>query len=541
MPNETGHSDRQSSGDVAAPRITNPIFFIRGVEPREEIDLVKPVANAIELLDKHLLPATFLLQYDALIDERFTSLARSLDSRHNVGVWLEVVQPLAERAGLKWRGRWSWDWESHVDMLVGYAPEDRMRMLDIIMAEFRGVFGHYPESVGSWVLDAVTLGYLEDRYGVVAACVCKDQCGTDGYTLWGGYWNQAYYPSRSNALMPAQDESRQISIPVFRMLGSDPIYQYDHALGSAEQGVVSLEPVYPHAGGCREWVDWFFAVNFESPCLAFAYTQTGQENSFGWDSMATGLTYQLGQLARLREEKGVRVETLADSGKWFRQRFLLTPATAVTALTDPRGANHRSVWYNSRFYRTNLFWENDRLRIRDIHIFDQRYQERYLEETCKGPLSIYDTLPIMDGYNWSTPGELAGIRLVRLADGDCNPLIGGIPNVSETSSTELSVSWPLLTGGCLEIVCREDSLEVSLTDPSDWALDMSWSNDKLIDLVDVTDRSMSYRHEGFTYGVKCSVGQLRQREGRSVLMLPDSGRIVLDLNSAGCSGAGPGS
>ena len=28
--------------------------------------------------------------------------------------------------------------------------------------------------------------------------------GTDGYTLWGGYWNQAYYPSRLNSYMPAQ-------------------------------------------------------------------------------------------------------------------------------------------------------------------------------------------------------------------------------------------------------------------------------------------------------------------------------------------------
>ena len=54
----------------------------------------------------------------------------------------------------------------------------------------------------------------------------------------------AYYPSRINAYMPAQTEEGQIPVPIFRMLGSDPIYQYDDGLGQERQGVISLEPVY---------------------------------------------------------------------------------------------------------------------------------------------------------------------------------------------------------------------------------------------------------------------------------------------------------
>lgn len=50
--------------------------------------------------------------------------------------------------------------------------------------------------------------------------------GDGGYTIWGGYWNQAIIPSRVNAYMPAQTEEGQIPVPIFRMLGSDPIYQY---------------------------------------------------------------------------------------------------------------------------------------------------------------------------------------------------------------------------------------------------------------------------------------------------------------------------
>ena len=121
---------------------------------------------------------------------------------------------------------------------------------------------------------------MADKYHIIASCNCKDQVGTDGYTMWGGYWNQAYYPSRKNAYMPAQTEQGQIPVPIFRMLGSDPIYQYDSGLGGSRQSVVSLEPVYKEGGGSQKWVEWLFKSLFEEPCLAFGYTQVGQENSF---------------------------------------------------------------------------------------------------------------------------------------------------------------------------------------------------------------------------------------------------------------------
>lgn len=516
-------------------RIVNPIFFVRGVEPRETVDLFEPVVNAIKLLKEHNLPATFLLQYDALIDKRFVDLVKDLGLDYDIGLWFEVVQQLAEKAGLQWRGRWSWDYESHVAMLVGYTPDDRKKLIDIAMEDFRGVFGHYPQSIGSWVLDAPSLEHLSSKYGVAAACNCKDQCGTDGYTLWGGYWNGGYYPSRVNALVPAQSECGQIPLPVFRMLGSDPIYQYDHNLGESQQGVVSLEPVYAGGGGDEKWVDWFFNMIFKSPCLAFAYTQTGQENSFGWPKMQKGLIYQLKELARLQKQGDVCVETLLDSGKWFKSKFNTTPATAVTTLTDWSKSNCKTVWYNSRFYRTNLMWDKDQFRIRDLHRFDQCYPERYLNDTCKGRLSTYDTLPVIDGYNWSTPGELAGIRLVALAnDGAWEPLTGGDPSVAEKSSSDLFVSWPLQTGGCLEVLCRTDSLEISVTGdsiPKDWALEISWSSEKHADFVGISDNSLCYEHESFKYKVKCTSGQLKQLDSHSLLILPQGDQVILNFGA----------
>ena len=109
------------------------------------------------------------------------------------------------------------------------------------MEKFKSIFGRYPSSIGSWFIDAHSLEYMYDKYGIIASCNCKDQYGTDGYTLWGGYWNQAYYPSRLNGYMPAQTAKGQIPVPVFRMLGSDPIYQYDTGVGHTIQGVITLD------------------------------------------------------------------------------------------------------------------------------------------------------------------------------------------------------------------------------------------------------------------------------------------------------------
>lgn len=175
-----------------------------------------------------------------------------------IGAWFEVVQPQAEEAGIPWRGRYPWDWHGHVGFSVGYTPTEREALADVFMENFKAIFGQYPRTVGSWYIDAHLLGYLSDRYGIVASCNCKDQWGTDGYTLWGGYQGAAYYPSRKNAFTPAQTTEAQIPVPVFRMLGSDPIYQYEAQCGENGQPVITLEPVCKIGGGDPNWVRWFF-------------------------------------------------------------------------------------------------------------------------------------------------------------------------------------------------------------------------------------------------------------------------------------------
>lgn len=273
----------------ATPRIVNIVNFIRLLEPRDpaitEDVLYQTVVKQVAIMKQYNLGGTFLLQYDALMDPRYQKLLSALPrGSFEIGAWWEIPQPLVEKAGLKWRGRYPWDWRANIGFSTGYTPREREKLIDVYMADFKNIFGYYPKSVASWFIDSYSLYYMYQKYHIVASANCKDQYGTDGYTLWGGYWNQAYYPSKINSYMPAQNEKNQIPVPIFRMLGSDPVRQYDNGLGTTRQGVVTLEPVYKFGGGDSTWVTWFFKTFTQSSALGFNYTQAGQENSFTWDA-----------------------------------------------------------------------------------------------------------------------------------------------------------------------------------------------------------------------------------------------------------------
>ena len=89
---------------AAAPRIINIINFIYRVENADSL-LYETVCEQVKLVNKYDLPATFLLQYDALINPLYQDLLKSkLNAHSEIGAWWELTQPQIEAAGIKWRG-----------------------------------------------------------------------------------------------------------------------------------------------------------------------------------------------------------------------------------------------------------------------------------------------------------------------------------------------------------------------------------------------------------------------------------------------------
>jgi len=449
-----------------------------------------------------------------------------------IGAWWELPQQLVEKAGLKWRGRYSWDWRADVGFAAGYSVEDRRKLVDVYMEDFKKVFGYYPHSVGSWYIDAYTLDYMYSKYGIEASCNCKDQVGTDGYTLWGGYWNQAYYPSKLSAYMPAQHMEHQIPVPVFRMLGSDPIRQYENGLGSGRQGVVTLEPVYKDGGGDSTWVQWFLKSLVEGPCMEYGYTQAGQENSFTWAAMEKGLEIQLPLIARLRDEGKLKVETLEASGQWFKEHYAVTPATSVTVKQDLPGSDKKTVWFDSRWYRANFIWEKGTMRCRDIHLFDEG-KVGDVPQANPSTVSVMSTLPFVDGYMWSGKDQVAGIRVMTKEGGQEVELKGGDPVVTDTVKGKLFIRWPLVSyNAALLVELSENEMRWSMEGAgvSDWWLELVCSGSAKLPFKKIGSRRIEGEYEGRKYSVRSLKGVFEKGGGETVWTIhPGEDGIELKL------------
>ncbi|WP_316843930.1 hypothetical protein [Pedobacter psychrodurus] len=509
-------------------KIVNIVNFIRLLEPRDaqiiQDVLYQTVVSQVEIMKKYNLPGTFLLQYDALMDPRYQKLLSSLPkASFEIGAWWELPQPLIEKAGIKWRGKYAWDWHSDIGFSVGYTPAEREKIIDVYFADFKKIFGYYPKSVASWVIDAHSLNYMYDKYKIIASANCKDQVGTDGFTLWGGYWNQAYYPSRVNAYMPAQHAEKQLPVPVFRLLGSDPIRQY--ADGST---VTTLEPVYGHAGGNLQWINWFFQTFSNDPSLGFNYTQAGQENSFTWDAMKKGLEIQMPIIAQLREQGKVQVETMSQSGQWFKKNYKVTPATTFTVTKDLGNSDKKTIWYNSRFYRINLLWEKGSLRITDIHLFNETVPDKYLNAVTTTNQSFFYTLPVVDGFLWGKAGNPAGLLLMDNTGGQEQAIKGGDPIFTNQGKSTAHISWPV-SNGSFEIDLKEKSVVVRLKGKpqASWFLDFNATNPHQLPLTDILADHMNYVFDNHAYQLVAAKGSFEKPSNGSVFRVKPQGDALI--------------
>ena len=496
-------------------RIMNIVNFVRGIEPRCEMDLYTPVAEQIKCNKKFGIDSTFLLQYDAMLRQDFTQLfQKERDEHMELGVWLENCRELIEGVGLVWRGRegYDWDWYVNVGFLEGYTPVEREQIIDEVFRKFKELFGCYPQVAGSWLMDAWSMDYMCQKYGIKAFCVCREQYAVDAYTLWGGYYNGGYYPSKNNMLCPAQSAENQIPAPVFRMLMPDPIYSYEEKEYNGNT-VWTLEPAWK-AGQDPVLADWYFDTYYNTPCLTHAHATTGQENSFGI-GLLEGYRMQIEKLARLQEQGVLSMQKLGDTGVWYKQNFPMSAPAAQVALQDWRGKNRSSVWYNCKNYRANLFLEKDRLFFRDLTKFDDRYQERYLTAPCEGWLATYDNLPIVDSRLWSQNENASELRLEKQV---------AKMHVSEQSQTVLLVELTFADGAQGKVILSENGIDFENCGD----LFYSWGVPAAYTTLAFDGNCLKGSQRGFAYEMPVDGNVIKKDDSFS--LQPENGRLSLNLD-----------
>ena len=389
-------------------KIVNIMNFVRRIDERHQNStekLLEFTAKQLRLVNGYDVDNTFLLQYDALCDGDFVSLFKNeATDKTEIGVWYEIVEPMTSACGMPYRsekGR-KWDWHIIPGYSMAYTPKQREMLIDETMRKFKEVFGYYPKTVGGWVIDTYTLNYLDSHYDISAAAICRDQANTDAYTLLGGYFNGAYYPSKNNIFTPAQSKAMQTDIPVFRLLGPCPIHNYDNNKYSSDEFrsiknsvCFTLEPCW-YMGSTPKISSWLFDCFYGGESLGFAYSQIGQENSFyrHGEQVLYGTKTQIEQLIARGD---VQFKKMCDTGEMFKARYPEhTPATSVVAKDNFDTPDVQSVYYDCKNYTANLFRYEDRIFLRSLFLFDERIPDLYLENTCTTFDAVYENLPIID-------------------------------------------------------------------------------------------------------------------------------------------------
>lgn len=490
-------------------QIVNIVNFIRGFdsEPQPPMETYYTVKNQIELLNKYGFKSTFLIQYDALQMDHFRELMLSLDQdQYEIGVWFEVIKPLAEDAGVEWKWHREWNGLCDCGYAMAYDLDIRKKMIDLVFEQFKDIFGYYPRVFGAWFYDTFTARYINDKYGLDAFCNCKEQYGTDGYTLWGGYYGQAYYPSRSNVFIPAQSKAEQMDIPLFKMLGSDQVYQYE--FGREEdlsprkaQSVITLEPVYHDAGGgLPKWVDWYMKENFNGECLSFGYAQAGQENSFGWQKMKDGLIYQFALFDQMQREGKIEIEPLGTTGRWYKEKYKETPASTITAHSAYDDENKDTAWYCSKNYRVNVHGEDGIVYIRDLHIFDDSIADQFDTKNCTETFAIYESLPVVDGFLYSGSNIKSG-AYIKDEKGDRITYKNMV--FTEISDKECKLEFD----NKLTFEISEDTIKI--TGNADFSIEniIARQSDFVPKLIECTKNQVTLEHLEKRYGLSLEQGK----------------------------------
>src|SRR3989344_9044590 len=337
------------------------------------------VLGQLEILKQFNLPATWLIRFDALNNQKILDILTNL-SNHEKGLFLEITPSWAKIANIQYRKSDSWHFAGSA-FLTGYERSEREKLIDTAFEKFKLIFSYYPKSVGAWWIDAYSLDYMQKKYGIVAALVVSDQYSTDNYQIWGQYFSTPYFPSKNNALHPAQNLENKLDVVMTQWAPRDPVNSYGNGVAESTFSVQANDYIDYHKLDTKYFsslIDIYTKQQFNS----FAHVVVGLENSYEWSKYADEYGKQLKILAEKAKNDQFSVIPLKDFVLWYKLNFpKLSPAQLIIA-DDPLGSFKKTVWFMNPYYRVGWFYNLDGSVFRDIRQYIDGEEELCFKARC---------------------------------------------------------------------------------------------------------------------------------------------------------------
>jgi hypothetical protein len=325
-----------------------------------------------DLISKNNLKATWIVRYDALKNPEVINFLKTLNKNQEVGLFLEITPTLAKEAGVTYNQSPNWHYPESA-FLSGYSQEDRKKLIDTAVKQYKDIFGINPQSVGAWWIDAYSLDYLKQKYGIIANLDVADQFSTDQYQVWGQYFSTPFYPSKTNALIPAQSPDKKLGVVTMQWATRDPFNSYGNGVDESTYSV-QVNDYFLHK----------LNENYFAKLLnIYPQTTVGLENDFSWNDFGNGYQKQLGVIIDQQKRGTVKSYTMADYARSYMAANLGVSPKVIIAADDPLNTGGKVVWYLTPKYRVGWFYNKDGSSIRDLRIYNDSSEEPCFKLPCK--------------------------------------------------------------------------------------------------------------------------------------------------------------
>jgi hypothetical protein len=402
------------------------LFFVSPViaQEQKQITIINPIRGEdfwnypyslletpkkqYELINSKNIEATWMPRYDALKNTEVQSFLKSLNQKQEVGLFLEVTPTLTTDAGVTYNQSPNWHYSKSV-LVIGYSPEDRIKLIDTAMNQFKQVFGYFPKSVGAWWIDAYSLQYMKDKYQIQVNMDVADQFSTDGYQVWGQYWSSPFYPSKKNALMPASSVNEKIGVITVQWAGRDPFNGYGNSVFESTYSVQANDYILHDLG-----IDYFKKLVAPYPQVV-----VGLENDFDWNQFGQEYSKQVEYVVGI---ENVQIVTMEHFGRNYRQiNPTISPQLTIFS-DDALGSEGKVVWYQNNRYRVGLFVNNEGVVIRDMRQFNDGVEEECYAKACEALKLGFSANQAIDEVNYGTrwvldEGSVADFKTETTRDG----------------------------------------------------------------------------------------------------------------------------
>ena len=181
-----------------------------------------------ETAHKNGLKTTIQMTYASLFNDEAVALAKA----HHEQYGDEIAMGLLGLPCTEFREKY----KTKDFCIWMFSMEDKKSIIDDLFSKFHTIFGFYPQSTGSYYMDAELINYIKEKYPTVkcAIATCWEEgpkayhtCNNSWYTLFdGGPWNP-WIPSKQNVHAPAANAEEDSGIVAIPHLSRDLLACYD--------------------------------------------------------------------------------------------------------------------------------------------------------------------------------------------------------------------------------------------------------------------------------------------------------------------------